>query len=124
LALGAQGLALASTGRLSVDEIPVIDTHIHLFDPTRPQGVPWPAKTQNKIYRTTLPPRFRALAQRLGVRGAIHVECSPWPEDNEWVLGVAQSDPMIVGVIGNLELGQPEFTGRLCPAPCESACVV
>ena len=23
---------------------PIIDTHIHLFDPTRPQGVPWPTK--------------------------------------------------------------------------------
>lgn len=114
MVLGTHGLALASPPKArSVDEVPVIDTHIHLFDPTRPQGVPWPAKTQEKIYRPTLPPRLRTLAEPLGVRGAIHVECSPWPEDNEWVLRVAKTDPMIVGVIGNLELGQPEFTGRL-----------
>jgi hypothetical protein len=23
---------------------PSIDTHIHVYDPTRPQGVPWPPK--------------------------------------------------------------------------------
>ena len=31
--------------------IPIIDTHIHLFDTTRPQGVPYPAKDNAKLFQ-------------------------------------------------------------------------
>ena len=31
--------------------IPIIDTHIHLFDPGRPGGVPWPAKDNAVLYQ-------------------------------------------------------------------------
>jgi L-fuconolactonase len=87
---------------------PIIDTHIHLFDPTRPQGVPWPEKG-SEIYKPALPQRFRKLTEGLGVRGAIEVECSPWLEDNQWVLDVAAKDKIIVGTIGNLEPGAADF---------------
>jgi predicted TIM-barrel fold metal-dependent hydrolase len=56
-----------------------------------------------------LPNRYRALAQPLGIVGAIKVEASPWIEDNLWVLQVAQADPIMVGVVGNLEPERPEF---------------
>jgi predicted TIM-barrel fold metal-dependent hydrolase len=91
---------------------PIIDTHIHLFDPARPQGVPWPQRG-SEIYRPALPDRYRALTSGFGVRGAIEVECSPWLEDNQWVLDVAAKDPIIVGTIGNLEPGKPEFARQL-----------
>ena len=44
----AAGLTLADAGAQTRSTIPVIDTHIHLYDPSRPQGVPWPNK-ENKI---------------------------------------------------------------------------
>jgi len=91
---------------------PILDTHIHLFDPTHPQGVPWPPKTA-VMYRTTLPDRLREVTQGLGVKGAIEVECSPWLEDNQWVLDVAAKDPIIVGMIGNLEPGKAGFREQL-----------
>ena len=56
-----------------------------------------------------LPARYRALAVPLGAVGAVKVEASPWIEDNLWVLEVAERDPIIVGVIGNLEPEKPEF---------------
>ena len=59
------------------------------------------------------PPRYRALARPLGVVGAIAVEASPWIEDNLWLLETAQTDTMIVGVIGNLEPDKPEFAEYL-----------
>ena len=40
------------------NSMPVIDAHIHLFDPTRPGGVPWPEKTDTTLYRPALPPRY------------------------------------------------------------------
>jgi predicted TIM-barrel fold metal-dependent hydrolase len=92
--------------------VPIIDTHIHLFDVSRPQGVPWPPK-DSVIYKSALPERFRQLAAPHGVVGAIEIECSPWLDDNQWVLDIAAKDPIIVGTIGDLEPGKPGFTGYL-----------
>lgn len=101
---GLAGIAAPST---------IVDTHIHLFDPNRPQGVPWPEKTNPVLYRAALPDRLRSIAAPLGVTGAIEVECSPWAEDNQWVLDVARRSPFILGMVGNLELGKPEFGKQL-----------
>jgi predicted TIM-barrel fold metal-dependent hydrolase len=93
--------------------LPIIDTHIHLFDPRRPQGVPWPPKDDKIMYRPALPDRYRALTKGLGIVGAIEIECSPWLEDNQWVLDTAAKDPIIVGTIGDLEAGKPDFRKNL-----------
>ncbi len=91
----------------------VIDGHIHLFDPTRPGGVPWPKKTDTALYRPALPARYERLAQPHHVVGAIAVECSPWLVDNFWLLDVAQQNPIILGFIGDLEPGSPDFAATL-----------
>src|SRR6202790_4303368 len=89
--------------------IPIIDAHIHLFDTTRPQGVPYPDKNNATLYLPALPERYRKIAQHLGGVGAIEIEASPWIEDNLWVLEVAAKDTLVVGTIGNLDPGKPEF---------------
>ena len=93
--------------------VPIIDTHIHLFDPTRALGVPWPAKDDAVLYKTALPDRYRKIAAPLGIVGAIEVECSTWVEDNQWVLDVAAKDSILVGTVGNLEPGKPEFRAQM-----------
>jgi predicted TIM-barrel fold metal-dependent hydrolase len=93
--------------------VPIIDTHIHLFDPNRPQGAPYSGPKSSSPPVAALPARYRALAAPLGAVGAIKVEASPWVEDNLWVLQVAQQDPMIVAVIGNLEPERAEFAEYL-----------
>jgi predicted TIM-barrel fold metal-dependent hydrolase len=93
--------------------IPIIDTHIHLFDPNRPQGAPYTGPKTSSPPVAALPARYRALAVPLGAVGAIKVEASPWIEDNLWVLEVAERDPIIVGVVGNLEPQKPEFAEYL-----------
>ena len=92
---------------------PIIDSHIHLYDPTRPGGVPWPSPRRPEIYKPALPARYRSIAEPFGVRGAIEVECSPWLEDNQWVLDVAGKDTIMVGTIGDLEPGKPGFGKNL-----------
>ncbi|MRS60333.1 amidohydrolase family protein [Larkinella terrae] len=109
-AVAASGLPALSRADTA---IPIIDTHIHLFDTNRPQGVPWPSKTDKVLYQPALPDRYRKLARPLGVVGAIVVEASPWLEDNQWVLDVAAKDRIIVGTVGNLEPGQPDFRQQL-----------
>jgi predicted TIM-barrel fold metal-dependent hydrolase len=93
--------------------IPVIDTHIHLFDPTRPGGVPWPEKSDAKLYRPALPQRYARLAEPHGVVGAIAVECSPWLIDNFWLHDVVESNLLILGFIGNLDPASPDFPATL-----------
>jgi L-fuconolactonase len=92
--------------------IPIIDTHIHLFDVDRPQGVPWPAKGE-KIYKTALPSRFREVTKGLNVVGAIELECSPWLEDNQWVLDVMAKDDIMVGTIGDLDPDHADYPKHL-----------
>ena len=109
--------AIAGTASLRItpsqsSSIPIIDTHIHLFDPTRPQGAPYTGPPGVPI-EPSLPARYRKLATPLGIVGAIKVEASPWVEDNLWVLEVAERDPIIVGVIGNLEPDKPDFAEML-----------
>jgi predicted TIM-barrel fold metal-dependent hydrolase len=91
----------------------VIDTHIHLYDPRRPQGVPWPPKDDALLYRPVLADEFESLVRPLGVTGAVIIEASPWLEDNQWVLDVARNHPFLVAVIGHLEPGTPEFRVHL-----------
>jgi L-fuconolactonase len=99
--------------RARAETIPIIDTHIHLFDTRRPQGVPWPPKDDAVLYQPALPDRYRTVTQGLGIVGAIEIECSPWLEDNQWVLDVAAKDTIIVGTVGNLEPGKPDFRKHL-----------
>ena len=105
--------AVGPAGRAQTPAVPIIDTHIHLFDPTRPQGAPYTGPSNAGPPVPALPARYRALAAPLGAVGAIKVEASPWIEDNLWVLEVAERDPIIVGVVGNLEPEKPEFAEYL-----------
>src|SRR5215510_14583940 len=103
-AAAAGTAAMTRTAEAQAPPIPIIDTHIHLFDPTRPQGAPYsgPRPAAGAAPIAAYPDRYRRLAVPLGVVGAIKVEASPWIEDNLWVLEVAQRDPIMVGVVGNL----------------------
>jgi predicted TIM-barrel fold metal-dependent hydrolase len=105
-------------GALSAAALPaatpqIIDTHIHLYDPSRPQGVPWPPKTDALLYRPVLPAEYVAMTKSLGVTGAVVVEASAWLEDNQWVLDLAKDNPAIVGLVGHLEPGSDGFTAHL-----------
>ena len=97
----------------NASRIPIIDAHIHLFDPTRPQGVPWPPKDDAVLYKPALPARYSQIAEPLGIVGAIEIEASPWLEDNQWVLDVAAANSIIVGTVGDLEPGTPDFRKQL-----------
>lgn len=81
---------------------PIIDSHLHLFDPGRPQGIPWP-EPGSQLYAAHLPADYWALASPHNVVGAIAVEASPWRDDNRWLLGALRSDPRMLGFVGNLD---------------------
>jgi len=91
----------------------ILDTHTHFYDPARPQGVPWPDRGDAVLYRTVMPAEFKALASPLGVTGTVVVEASAWTEDNDWLLELADREPFLIGVVGNLVPGHPSFRSDL-----------
>src|SRR5277367_1663022 len=112
LSLGASiagGWAATRVALALPRKTPVIDTHIHLFDPSRPGGIPWPEKTDTALYKAALPERYARIARPFGVVGAIVIEASPLASDNDWVLRVAANYPIIVGMVGDLIPGTPGY---------------
>src|SRR3954447_1222346 len=93
-------VASVGASRFQPSSIPIIDTHIHLFDPTRPQGAPYSGPPGVPV-EPSPPPHSPNLRAPLGNVGTVKTEASPWIEDNLWVLEVAERGPIIVGVVGN-----------------------
>src|ERR1700749_1831389 len=89
--LAAATLGAAAVRAAEPDAIPIIDSHFHFYDQTRPQGAPFPFTPNHPPF---LPRDFRESAKPLGIVGGIEVEASPWTEDNLWVLMQIQNEPM------------------------------
>jgi L-fuconolactonase len=102
-ASGVSGVSAAA------EPAPAIDAHTHFYDPTRPQGVPWPGKDDKLLYRKVMPAELKELAGKHGVRSTIVVEASPWIEDNQWLLDLAAREPFIAGVVGRLDPADGDF---------------
>ena len=102
-----------SAEALATPPASILDAHIHLFDPTRPGGIPWPTPADTVLYRPALPARYAALARPEGVLGAIAIEASPRASDNDWLLETAAQSDLIVGVIGDLDPAEAGFVAEL-----------
>jgi L-fuconolactonase len=113
LGTGAVAAAFAGCQAAPPPAAGIIDTHTHFYDPTRPGGVEWPPVGETRLYRPILPPEYRRLAEPLGITGTVVVEASPRESDNDWVLELAARDPFLLGLVGHLKPGRPEFAGQL-----------
>jgi predicted TIM-barrel fold metal-dependent hydrolase len=107
----AAAAALAGSARAAAASgIPIVDSHIHLFDPNRPQGAPYSGPPNSPTHKTgSFPSIYAKLARPLGIVGAIEIEASPWVEDNLWVLEQAAASDIIVGKVGNLNPEAADF---------------
>lgn len=118
LRLSGAGVLAAMAPRVAAhaDEsegVAAIDAHTHFYDPTRPQGVPWPSKEDKVLYRPVLPEEFKQLTRPQRIGGTIVIEASPWLEDNQWLLDLAQREPFVMGVVGRLDPASDEFAALL-----------
>ena len=96
---------------LALGAIPIIDTHIHLFDNTRPVFTGY---TGGLFYRAlnkpSTPAMYAPLARPAGIVGAIVVEsAAQFIDDNLWYLEQARDNPIMVGVSGSLDPSQSYF---------------
>lgn len=110
----ASAALLGATAPLAAAEKPgrIIDCHTHFYDPTRPEGVPWPGKG-TPLYRRVLPDDWMAVAGPHGVTETVVVEASPWVEDNQFLLDLAAKDKRLLGIIGNLDPASPDFAAQV-----------
>ena len=104
---GAAALT-ASAPVFAADVIPVIDTHVHIFDPRRPQGVPY-SGPKGQPPQIATPENYHTQIVGTGIVGSIIVEASGWIEDNLFILERANSDPQFVGLVGSLDPSKPDF---------------
>jgi L-fuconolactonase len=110
LAGAVPGEAPAKDKRMSR---PIIDTHIHIYQVTRPGGVPWPPPANETLYKDFTVEAYKAMATKNGITGAVIVEASPLYVDNVKILEQIKGDSFYRGLVGNLEVGKPDFAESL-----------
>ena len=89
----------------------IFDSHVHFVDPTRPEGIAWPAQ-DSRIFGSHMP---RDLLQSSGdatIVGCVAVETSRRDEDDDWLIRLARQDELIKGVVLNLRPDDPDFATR------------
>lgn len=91
----------------------IIDTHIHLYDTTRKNGVPWPPRDDKVLYRPHLPAEFKRVSKPAGVTGVVIVEASDRLEDNRWVLDLVKDDDFFIALVGNIDPYLKDFDDHL-----------
>lgn len=94
-------------------QVPIVDSHIHLFDRNKPGGTFFPQKDDPVPGVSALPSRYRGVISPHGIVGAVVVEASPWVEENQWILDQAAKDTVILGYVGFIDPGLPDFGRNL-----------
>ncbi len=90
-----------------------IDTHIHIYDTSRPEGVPWPRDKSSVIFRPVLPQHFHEVTAGTRVSHTVIVEASDRVEDNQWLLDLTEGDDAFIAIVGNIEPFSPDFAEQL-----------
>lgn len=92
-------------------DIPIIDTHVHFFDPQRPEGIMWPPKERTELYKAFLPKHFQPVIDQNNVKASVIVQASNWVSDADWNLKVTEDyKDLYPGVVCNLKtIGTKQF---------------
>lgn len=89
----------------------LIDAHQHFWRIGRNDCV-WPTPDLTAIHRDFGPEDLRAAAGR-DLVGAVTVQSQPSDADTDWLLRLAQDEPLVLGVVGWVDLLSPQAPERI-----------
>lgn len=97
--------------QMTLEEVEIIDTHIHFFDTSRKEGVMWPPKNNKALHVPTFPKHFAEIAKENNVKKAVVIQASNWVIDGQWNLDVTEKHSAFYpAVVCNLStLGTKQF---------------
>ena len=90
----------------------LIDSHQHFWQVGR-FPYPWLTPELGVLYRDYLPPELEPLLSRNQVEKTVLVQASNSIEETHWFLSLADQYPFIAGVVGWVDLGNPEVERQL-----------
>ena len=85
---------------------PRLDSHQHFWRYS-PEEYPWIPRG-SALERDWLPHDLAALQRPLGLEGSIAVQARQSVAESDWLLGLADADPRIRGVVGWVDLRSPD----------------
>lgn len=89
-----------------------IDSHHHLWRYNSSE-YDWLEGKFEMLRRDFVPEDLTHVAQEAGVSGTVVVQARQSVQETAWLLQLAQSTPLILGVVGWLPLGAPDFPSFL-----------
>ena len=88
-----------------------IDAHQHFWQ-YDPEQYPWIPKG-SALHRTWLPADLAALQAPLGLAGSVAVQARQSLAETDWLLSLADNDPIIKAVVGWVDLRSPDLRADL-----------
>lgn len=90
----------------------MIDAHQHVWQLGR-NGHAWPTEADAPIYRDHSLADFRAEALPRGVTRTVLVQSQPDARDTDWLLGLAEAEELVAGVVGWADCRAPDAPARI-----------
>jgi L-fuconolactonase len=90
----------------------LIDAHQHFWRVGR-NGCSWPTPDLAAIHRDFGPDDLRALGAPLGLAGSVLVQSQPDDRDTDWLLRLADQEPLVLAVVGWVDLASSDAAERI-----------
>lgn len=90
----------------------LIDAHQHFWRIGR-NGCAWPTSDLTAIHRDFGPGDLVEAAGDTGLAGTVLVQTQPNAQDTDWLLEIARNEPLVLGVVGWVDLLAPEAPARI-----------
>src|SRR4030095_2262045 len=89
-----------------------IDSHVHFLIYNAQEHV-WVTDELSALKGSFLPNDVEPLMKAAGFEGCVAVDGRAVPHENNWLLNLARSHPVIKGVVGCVDLTAPDTAARL-----------
>lgn len=97
----------------------MIDAHQHIWTLGR-NGCTWPTAAEGPIFRNYRLDDFRAQAAARGVARTVLVQSQEDARDTEWLLEIAETEPVVAAVVGWVDLAASDAAERVATLAARS----